>query len=327
MDRLASQAFTGAMTTNANDTLTTLVLGGTGKTGRRVAERLTARGLPVRIGSRAAVPPFDWQDRDTWPDVLHGVASVYLTYQPDLAFTGAVERVRDFVDLAIASGTGRLVLLSGRNEDSALAAERAVQSSDVDWTIVRSSFFDQNFSEAFLLEAVLDGLLAFPADLTTEPFIDADDIADVVAAALTDAGHVGQLYEVTGPRLMTFADATAEIAAAVGRDVQYVPVSVDDFSMAMRAAGVPDDEVRDYAKLFSTVLDGRGSYLADGVQRALGREPRDFRDYARATAATGVWSAPHRGSVARNASADVAAGSRGAMRAASSARDRIRSFL
>jgi uncharacterized protein YbjT (DUF2867 family) len=279
--------------THTQPTDTTLVLGGTGKTGRRVAERLTARGLPIRIGSRSATPPFDWEDPDTWPGVLPDVAAVYITYQPDLAFPDAADRVRRFVDLAVASSVRRLVLLSGRGEAGALAAEDAVQTSDADWTIVRSSFFDQDFSEAFLLEPILAGEVVFPAGDTAEPFIDADDVAEVVVAALTDDRHIGELYEVTGPRLLTFADAVAEIAAATGRDVRYVPVSADEFAAGMLDAGLAEDEVRDYTELFRTILDGRNSYLGDGVQRALGCEPRDFREYARATAATGVWTAPH----------------------------------
>jgi uncharacterized protein YbjT (DUF2867 family) len=155
--------------------------------------------------------------------------------------------------------------------------------------VVRSSFFNQNFSESFFLDPLLGGALAFPASQTAEPFIDAEDIADVAVAALTDDRHAGKLYEVTGPRLLTFADAVAEIAEATGRDLRYVPISAEDFATVMRGEGVPDDVVSEYTELFTTVLDGRNAHVTDGVQRVLGREPRDFRDYARATAASGVW--------------------------------------
>jgi len=270
---------------------TTLVLGGTGKSGRRVVERLKARGFPVRIGSRSCSPPFDWEKQATWAPALQGMTSAYMTYQPDLAFAGAVDRVRIFSALALKSGVRRLVLLSGRNEEGAELAEQAVRNSGAEWTIVRSSFFNQDFSEAFLLEPVLAGEVAFPAGHVAEPFIDAEDIADAVVAALTEDKHVGKLYEVTGPRLLTFAEAVEEISKASGREIRYVPVSPEQFAAALSESGVPADEAVAYTHLFATILDGRSSYLTDGVQRALGREPRDFKVYAREAAATGVWEA------------------------------------
>jgi uncharacterized protein YbjT (DUF2867 family) len=191
----------------------------------------------------------------------------------------------------VASGARRLVLLSGRGEDGALESEQALRASGADWTIVRSAFMDQNFDEGFFLEPVRAGEVAFPADQDlAEPFIDADDIADVAVAALTEDGHVGQLYEVTGPRLLTWADAVAEVARASGRPIRYVPVSLEEYAALLIEQQVPADYVKMLTDVFAEVLDGRNAYLSDGVQRALGREPRDFRDYARAAAASGVWS-------------------------------------
>ncbi|MEU8380538.1 NAD(P)H-binding protein [Streptosporangium sp. NPDC048865] len=267
----------------------TLVLGGTGKTGRRVVERLAARGLPVRVGSRSAEPPFVWEDPETWEAALRDVASVYVVYYPDLAFPGAAETVRSFVSRAVGSGVRRLVLLSGRGEEEARVSERTVQESGVEWTIVRTAWFSQNFSEDYLLEPVLSGEIALPARDVAEPFVDADDIADVVVAALTEDGHAGELYELTGPRLLTFSDAAAEISRATGRQVRYVPVSSDEYVAAAAGHGVPAEYVTQLAELFTGVLDGRNAHLGDGVRRALGREPRDFGDYARGAAATGVW--------------------------------------
>lgn len=271
-------------------TQSTLVIGGRGKTGRRVVERLTARGLPVRTGSRSGTPPFDWEDQATWLPALRDVGAVYITYYPDLAFPGAADTVGAFAELAVAHGVRRLALLSGRNEAGALRGEQAVRDSGADWTLVRSSFMNQNFSESFWLEPLLQGELAVPAGDVAEPFIDADDIADVVVAALTEEGHTGRLYEVTGPRLLTFAEAVAEISEAAGRDIRYRPVTSEQFSDALLAEGVPADFALGLTALFSEVMDGRSAYPADGVRQALGREPRDFRDYARQTAAAGVWS-------------------------------------
>jgi uncharacterized protein YbjT (DUF2867 family) len=274
-----------------SDHAPTLVLGGTGKTGSRVAQRLAARGLPVRIGSRTGEPPFDWENQATWEPALRGVESVYVTYQPDVAVPGAVAAVQSFVNLAVASGVRRIVMLSGRGEEEAERAEQVVMASGADWTFLRASWFSQNFSENYLLDPVLSGEVVLPVGDVAEPFIDADDIADVAVAALTEDGHAGQLYELTGPRLLTFAQAVTEIARATGREIRYVQISPEAYVSALEAEGVPADFVWLVNYLFTTIMDGRNAYLKDGVRRALGREPRDFADYARETAATGVWNA------------------------------------
>lgn len=268
---------------------TTLVIGGTGKTGRRVSRRLERRGVPVRIGTRSGALPFDWEDERTWGPALVGVHAAYVTYHPDLAVPGAAEIVRAFAEQSVEHGVRRLVLLSGRGEEGALEAEQAVREAVPDCTIVRSSWFDQNFSEGFFLEPVLAGEVALPAGVVGEPFVDADDIADVVVAALSEEGHGGRLYETTGPRLLTFAEAVGEIAAACGREIRYVHVSTERYASVLADAGAPPEIVRLLTYLFAEVLDGRNAHVADGVQRALGRPPRDFAEYARAAAATSVW--------------------------------------
>jgi uncharacterized protein YbjT (DUF2867 family) len=279
------------MTNHAQDDPTILVLGATGKTGRRVVQRLQARGAPTRAGSRTGQPPFDWEDRDTWASALSGVGAVYVTYYPDLAVPGAPEAVGELARLACEQGVRRIVLLSGRGEEEAQRSEEIVKQAGIDWTILRSSWFDQNFSEGFLTDAVLEGVVALPVDDVSEPFVHADDLADVAVAALTEDGHAGQLYEITGPRLMTFADAVAEIAEATGRELRFETVPSEAFGAELGRQGLSDDETWLVTYLFSEVLDGRNESLADGVQRALGREPRDFSDYVRDTAATGLWNA------------------------------------
>ena len=269
---------------------TTLVLGGTGKTGRRVAERLTALGVPTRIGSRSSEPPFDWEDPATWAPALRGVHSAYVSYYPDLAVPGAVEAVRSFAQLAVEHGVRRLVLLSGRGEEGAERAEQAVRDSGAEWTIVRSTWFSQNFSEGYLLDPVLAGVVALPVGDVGEPFVDADDIADVAVAALTGDGHAGCLYELTGSRLLTFAEAVAEIAEATRRDIRFVTVSMEEYASLLAQAELPSDFVWLLTYLFTEVLDGRNAHLAHGVRAALGREPRDFSDYVRQAAASGVWA-------------------------------------
>ena len=267
----------------------TLVLGGRGKTGRRVVARLTARGLPVRIGSRFGEPPFDWEDRSTWAPALKGAGAVYISYHPDIAIPGSVKKVRAFADLALEKGVRRQVLLSGRGEEEAQLAEQAVQETGADLTIVRCAWFMQNFSEDFMREGIIDGELVLPAGDELEPFVDADDIADVAVAALTDERHIGELYELTSPRVMTFPAAVGEIARATGRDIRYAPVTLEEWAAGAAESGVPAEIVEFLTYLFRDIL-GNNPCLTDGVQRALGREPRDFSAYARATAATGVWN-------------------------------------
>jgi uncharacterized protein YbjT (DUF2867 family) len=277
------------MTASQHDMKPILILGGTGKTGRRIADQLAQRNLPVRIGSRGATPSFDWDDRASWAGAVEGAGAVYISYYPDLAAPGAAEAVGAFAEFAVGMGVKRLVLLSGRGEPEAQCAEERVQQSGADWTILRCSWFMQNFSESFLLDAVLAGEVALPVGSVREPFVDTDDIADAAVAAFTDERHIGQLYELTGPRLLTFAEAVTEIATAAGRDIRFVEISAADFKAGLVAAQLPHDLVGLLMMLFTEVLDGRNQHVVDGVSRALGRPARDFKDYARTVAATGIW--------------------------------------
>jgi uncharacterized protein YbjT (DUF2867 family) len=274
----------------ATDERAVLVVGGTGKTGRRVAERLRRRAVPVRIGSRSGAPPFRWEERDTWGAALEGARAAYVAYAPDLAAPGAAEAVGAFADAAVGAGVRRLVLLSGRGESGAALAEEAVRGSGAEWTILRSTFFSQNFSEGLLADAVRSGEVATPAGDVREPFVDADDVADVAAAALTSDRHAGRLYELTGPRLLTFAEAVEDIARALGRPVRYVRSSPEAWATQLGGLGVPAEVVSLLVYLFTEVLDGRNARLADGVERALGRAPRDFAAFAQAAAAAGAWA-------------------------------------
>jgi uncharacterized protein YbjT (DUF2867 family) len=272
----------------------TLVLGGTGKTGRRVAQRLANLGVPTRIASRAAEPSFDWEDRSTWDAVLDGVKAAYVSYAPDLAIPGATDSIRAFVAKAVEQGVKKLVLLSGRGEEEAQRCENIVQNSGVEWTVVRASWFNQNFSEGEFLDMILAGAVTLPAGDVPEPFVDVDDIADVAVAALTEDGHAGQIYELTGPRPLTFSEAVAEIAQASGREIQYIQIPHEAFVAGIAESGAPDDIAWLLDYLFSTVLDGRNAQVCDGVLRALGREPTDFTDYVRRIADSGVWDVASR---------------------------------
>ncbi len=277
------------MATQIENTPITLVIGGTGKTGKRVADRLIQKGLGVRIGSRSSLPSFDWNIEAGWDAALEGVSNVYITYSPDLAMPGAKDAITSLVSRAKLKGVKRLVLLSGRGEQEAQDCEQIVAQSGLEWTVVRASWFSQNFSEGAFVDMVLDGAITLPAGDTPEPFVDVDDIADVAVAALSEDGHNGEIYEVTGPRLMTMADVAADLSAATGREIAFVDVPHDAFIEELTKSGAPNDVVWMLDYLFSTVLDGRNAHLTDGVERALGRSPKDFADYARDVAATGAW--------------------------------------
>jgi uncharacterized protein YbjT (DUF2867 family) len=265
-----------------------LVIGPTGKTGRRIVQRLREKGTLVREGSRHSQPAFDWTEPTTWPAALEGVKAAYICYSPDLAAPGAPAAIEELTARATDAGVERLVLLSGRGEHNAQHCEEIVRNAGLQSTLIRASWFAQNFSEGALFDPVMAGMVAMPADGVREPFIDADDIADVAVAALTEDCHIGELYEVTGPRLMTFAEAVGEIAEAAGREITYHPVSLAEFHAALTQEAGPE-MAELLTDLCREVFDGRNESLTDGVQRALGRSPRDFADFVRTAAGAGVW--------------------------------------
>ncbi|MDT3251327.1 NAD(P)H-binding protein [Serratia sp. root2] len=274
---------------NSDKTSPILVLGATGKTGSRVAARLQQQGVAVRAGHRGAAIPFDWEDSGSWQPALQDVKKLYLSFQPDLAVPGAIDTIERFCRQAVAVGVQKIVLLSGRGEDEARQAEEIIERSGADWTILRASWFMQNFSESFILDDLLNGTVYLPPGEIPEPFIDADDIADAAVAALTQPGHSNRVYELTGPRLMTFGQAISEIAAASGREILYRQVPIADYVGYLREAQLPEEMVSLLEYLFSTVLDGRNASLTDGIQRCLGRPARDFSTYAADTATRGIW--------------------------------------
>ncbi|MEU1493375.1 NmrA family transcriptional regulator [Streptomyces sp. NPDC005776] len=270
-----------------------LVTSGTGKTGRRVVERLAARGVPVRAGSRRGEVPFDWADPSGWEAALSGAEAAYVAYYPDLAAPGAPEAMTAFGEIAGRYGVRRLVLLSGRGEPQAVVAEEALRAAagDAGLTVVRSAFFAQNFSEGALLEGVLGGEVVFPAGGSAEPFVDVDDVADVVVAALCGDGGAGAVHELTGPRALTFAEAAAELAGATGREVRYLPATGPRYAAMLEKYGVPEAEAGFLAGLFTFLLDGHNTPVTDGVKQALGRDPKPFAAFAAEAARDGAWDA------------------------------------
>lgn len=265
-----------------------LVIGSTGKTGRRVSRRLEQRGHSVRPGTRRARIPFDWTAPETWAAALSGVRAVYITYFPDLAVPGAADAIGDLTEAARRAGVRRLVLLSGRGEHHAQRCEEIVRGSGLEYTLVRCAWFAQNFSEGYLHASILDGGIALPAGSVREPIVDADDIADVAAAALTEDRHAGCLYEITGPELLTFEDTAAHLSDATGWPVRYRPLSFEQFHAAVVPMAGP--MIADVLTgICRETLDGRNAWLGDGVERALGRPATRFAEFCSAAAASGAW--------------------------------------
>jgi len=269
-----------------------LIIGKNGKTGSRVNQRLQDLGYATRPVSRSTTPSFDWENPATWAPAIKGTRSAYVTYQPDLAVPNAEATIKEFVRVAGENGLQHIVLLSGRGEQGAQRAEQVLEASGISWNIVRCSWFNQNFSESFMLEGILEGELVLPSADTIEPFVDVDDIADVVVATLTEPGHRNKLYELTGPRAMTFAECIKELSEALGRPVKYTPVPIDDYLNALNQQGVPEDFQWLVRELFTVVFDGRNSEVMPGVEEALKRPPTDFKTYLQKATESGVWNIP-----------------------------------
>ncbi|KRB57865.1 SDR family oxidoreductase [Flavobacterium sp. Root186] len=268
-----------------------LVLGSTGKTGSRVAARLeNISGVELRLGSRNEKIPFDWEKPETWENVVKEIDTVYITFQPDLAVPFAADAIENFTNLATKSGVQKIVLLSGRGEKEAQVCEEIVKKNAKNWTIIRASWFNQNFSESFFLDPILYGIVALPRAEALEPFTDADDIADVVTAALLDESHNGKTYELTGPRLLTFKDAVNEIANASSRNISFQDLSLEEYTQMLKEYQIPEDHIWLVNYLFEQVLDGRNSSVTFDIEKVLGRKAKDFSAYAEETAKTGIWN-------------------------------------
>jgi uncharacterized protein YbjT (DUF2867 family) len=268
-----------------------LVLGANGKTGRRVIERLENNTeIEVRAGSRSAAIPFDWEKPETWQAALKDIKTVYISYQPDLAIPSATTVIHLFSSLATQMGVEKMVLLSGRGEKEAQACEEIVKANAKKWTIIRASWFSQNFSESFFLDPILAGYVALPRADALEPFTDADDIADVIVTSLLEDKHNGQTYELTGPELLTFGEVISEIAKATDREIAFQPLSLEKYIQLLREYQVPEDHIWLVNYLFEQVLDGRNSSITTDIEKVLGRKAKDFSTYALETAKTGVWN-------------------------------------
>lgn len=268
-----------------------LVIGGTGKTGRKVVHKLGELGYQVRIGSRSGSPSFDWDNPETWSASLKGMDKVYITFQPDLAVPGALDAIEELTKQAKKNGVKKLVLLSGKGEREAELCEQVVIHSGLDYTIVRASWFNQNFSESFFLEPILKGFVALPQADVKIPFVDTNDIADVVVQTLVNDRHNGNIYQLTGPRSLTFKEVIQEISDSIGRNITFTPISLAAYADAMKQQGVPADFIWLIQYLFSEVLGNpENEHISSDIEKVLGRKAKDFSEYVEETNATGIWN-------------------------------------
>ena len=268
-----------------------LVIGGTGKTGRKVAQKLIELGHNVRIGSRLATPAFNWDNSETWTEAMQGIDKVYITFQPDLAVPGALDAIEELTKKAKKCNVKKLVLLSGKGEREAELCEQVIIHSGLDYTIVRASWFNQNFNESFLLDPIIEGFVALPQAEVKTPFVDTDDIADVAVEALLHEKHNGKIYQLTGSKAITFKEAIEEIAKASNRNIIFTPIDLSIYVENLKQQGIPSDFVWLIEYLFSEVLGNpNNSEITNDIELVLGRKPINFTDYTKKTVETGIWN-------------------------------------
>jgi uncharacterized protein YbjT (DUF2867 family) len=267
-----------------------LILGGTGKVGRRLTHSLARAGHAPRPASRNLTTRFDWWDYSTWPGALANAEGVFIVGPGSAADWSP--RLSDLLEAARSSGARRAVLLSARGveflPDGAVAmAERALRDGPLPWTILRPSHFSQNFTEAMF--APHDGLISAPVGTGAEPFIDVADIADVAAAVLA-GGFDGETLDLSGPEAVSFPRAAEILAEASGTPVRFADESDANHVARLRAAGTPEGYIRWRMAMLGGIRRGADAYLSDGVQRVLGRSPAGLRDWALREVPSSAWA-------------------------------------
>jgi uncharacterized protein YbjT (DUF2867 family) len=273
---------TGSMNGSAHATGRYVVLGGRGKTGGRVAQRLRALGHDVVDASRSTPQRFDWDDPTTWEPTLAGATGLYATYFPDIASPGAHENVGRLAEVARGVGIERAALLSGRGEPGALLSERAFLDALPDSDVLRCAWFDQNFTEGMFAPAIAAGGYSLPTPAhVVEPFLDADDVADCAVRVLT-GDHLGGVHELTGPVAVSMDEVAATLSEVMGGEVRYEHATLDEFAATLGALGMSYDDAMELAHALAETFDGRNAATTDVVPELLGRPARSFATFARA---------------------------------------------
>lgn len=271
---------------------TVFVSGATGQVGSEVVKALVARGADVRAGSRqgtqvpgARPAVYDFEQPDTYESALNSVSRAFLLV-PAQSIARANELAPAFVEAAGAAGVQRLVCMTGMLSDAPDAplkgTERAVMDSGIAYTLLRPNWFNQNFAPGYYLPMIREmGGVFLPAADGRVSFVDTRDIGAVAAAALTENGHAGVEYTLTGPEALDHTEACAILSDASGREIRYTPISEDDYRGALAGEGMPDEAIQGMLDLYRLIRDGLCTEVSGDISSVLGRPPISFADYAR----------------------------------------------
>jgi len=263
-----------------------LIIGGKGKNGRRVAEKLKSHKFNPIVTTRTINAHveneryFDWNDSSTFGPALKNIEIVYIVH-PDTSMLGAEQQIEGLITEMMNQSVSKAVLLSGRGQASVEKCEKILMQSQLDWTVIRSAWFNQNFSEGHFLHGIRSGEVTFMADTVKEPFVDLEDLSDVVVECLIDAVHNGKIYEVTGPELLTFAEAVNVIGVKLKRNIQYQYLNQEAYRQYLKNAGLDEFIAAHMTQAFSEILDGRNENIGKGVTHVLGRDPIKFTDFVK----------------------------------------------
>jgi ergot alkaloid biosynthesis protein len=277
-----------------------LVTGGTGKTGRRLVSELRGKGVECRVASRGATVaegerPFDWTLPESWDGALEGVSTAYLVAPSAVGEPAPV--MIDFLRRAQKRGVSRFVLLSAAPLPAGGPAMGQVhlwlKENAAEWTVLRPSWFMQNFSEGQHLASIQDedGIYSATEDGRV-PFVSADDIATAAMAVLTSEDPFNSDFILTGDRPLSYDEVAERIGMAVGRRISHRRLSSDELAARYRLLGLPPVYAEKLAAMDRAIAEGAEDRTTDSVKFLLGRPPISFDDFVEASAAS--WSAPVR---------------------------------
>ena len=270
-----------------------LVTAPNSKTGKQVVKLLKRENIPFRAASRSTSVPFDWENEKTWASAISGAHAVYVVIPPNLAFADMPQRLKAFLTYCEAVRVRRIILLSGRGEDEAAKIEEVALSNAIPTTVLRASWFAQNFSEGYFVEGVVNGQLAIPSKLVREPFIDTRDIAKAVVFALKDKSSNNYVFELTGPELLSFEDVAKKFTKHLDQSVTYVYMPIEDYINQLLQFGVSTDEIDLTRFLFGELLDGRNAYTTSDLSLLLGEQGTSFEQFIQHTKPSGVWQSQY----------------------------------
>ena len=268
-----------------------LVTGASGTVGSEVVKALGGRSAGVRAGYRTRpqnVPAgvesvkLDYERPETIRPALQGVDTLFL-------LSNTVDPERKVVDEAKRAGVKRIVKLSviGAAEEGFTfarwhrAVEKHIEASGLGWTFLRPNGFMQNVV-TYMGETIRSQSAIYsPAGNAAASHIDARDVGAVGARVLTDKGHEGKAYELTGPAALTYGQIAEILSRVLGRTIGYVPISPEQYRQAAVAAGTPEGYADALVDLNRYYLEGKASVVTPSVRQLTGRDPIPFEQFAR----------------------------------------------